>query len=76
MADAALPHSLPVCGSHSARHRRYGIMGQHIAIERIQSGILDFGLNPFPQIIQNDDPRGHVQPAKSLLMQLCPHLCT
>jgi len=49
-------------------------MGQHVAIEGIQAGIVDVGRQyPFPQIIQNDDPRGSAQPPKSLLMQLCPH---
>ncbi len=48
-------------------------MRQHVAIERIQRGIVNVGgQHAFAEIIEHDDAGGATQPAKSLLVQFGP----
>lgn len=52
-------------------------MRQHVAVEGIECGIVDVGLeHALAQIIQDHHPSHTAQPSKSLLMQLRPDLRT
>jgi hypothetical protein len=48
-------------------------MGEHIAIERIQAGIMDIGREyTFFKVVEHHDPGDAAQPAESLLVQFGP----
>ena len=60
----------------SARQGDHAVVCQNIAIQWIQTGIVDVGdQNTFFQIVQNHDSRRSAQPPKGLLMQLGPGAC-
>jgi len=50
---------------------------EHVAVQRINSGIVDVRLeHPFAQIVEHDDFGHAAQPAKGFLVQLSPRLRT
>ena len=51
-------------------------MGQHVAVERIQRGIVDVGgEHAFAQIVEHDDASHPAEPAEGPLVQLGPDVC-
>ena len=58
---------------HAARQRDRAVMLQHVAVERIERGIVDIGReHAFAQIIQHDHARHAAQSAKRFLVQFRP----
>ena len=52
-------------------------MLQHVAVERVQGGIVNIGDEyAFAQVIQYNDAGNTTQPAEGFLMQLSPDTCT
>ena len=74
MADAGFNLALAIGVPHPARQRRHSVVRQNIAIQGIQSGIVDVGSrNALAKVVRNHDPGRAAQTAKSLFMQLGPH---
>ena len=56
VGDTRLDFAFSIGIAHPARQRCHTVVRQHIAIERIQTGIVDVGSqNAFAKIIENDD---------------------
>ena len=73
MADAGLDFALSIRVLHTARQRDHAVMLQHVAIQRIERGIVDVGReHALAQIIQHHHARRAAQPAKRFLVQLGP----
>ena len=61
--------------SDTAWHCHHAVVRQHIAVQRIEGGIVDVGLeHAFTQIVEHHDTRGAAQTAKSFLVELGPDL--
>ena len=55
MPDGGFDFALAIGITHAARQRDYPVMLKHVAIERIESGIVDVRRdNAFAQIIEYD----------------------
>src|SRR6266567_3441571 len=73
MADAGLYLALPVRIPDTARHGDGAVVGQHVPIERIQSGVVNIGLEySFFQVVGNHDSGRATQPPEGLLVQFSP----
>src|SRR5215472_15198904 len=73
VGDTRLDFSFSIGIAYTANHRRHAVVRQHIAIERVQTRIVDVGgKHAFAKIIQNDDARAAAKPAEGLLVQLGP----
>ena len=61
----------------AARERHDAVVHEHIAIQRIERGIVDVGReHALLQIVEDDHADGATQPAKRALVQLRPNLGT
>src|SRR5579859_183068 len=59
MADAGFDFALAIWVLDATRHGDRAVMREHVAIERIESGIVDVGdEHAFAQIVEHDDARG------------------
>ena len=75
VTDTALHFPFPVRVADTARHRRCAVMPEHIAVERVERGIVDIGPeHALAQIVEHHDFRRPAQPAKGLLVQFGPDL--
>ena len=75
LAWPTLRSTLPLrSGSRDAAGQSDGaVVGEHVAVERIQRGIVDVGLeHAFAEIVEHDDASGAAEPAEGLLMQFGP----
>ncbi len=73
MTDARLDFALPIRVLHAAGQGDGAIMLQHVAIERIECGIVNVGRDhAFAEIIEDHDASHAAQSAKRFLVQLCP----
>ena len=65
MADAGFDFAFAIGISDPARHGDRAVVRQHIAVQRIERGIVDVGdEHALAQIVEHDDARGAAQPAK------------
>jgi hypothetical protein len=73
VADAGFHFAFPVGMPDPARHGNGAVVGQYVAIEGIQSRIVDVGLeHSFFQVVGNHDSGRAAQPAEGLLVQFGP----
>ena len=73
VADAGFHFAFPVGIADPARHGHGAVVGQYVAIERIQSRIVNVGLeHTFSQVVGNHDSGGAAQAAEGLLVQFGP----
>ena len=73
MADRRLDFPLAIRISDAAGQRDRAVVGEHVAVERVQGGVVDVRReHALAQIVEDDDPHGPAQPAKRLLVQLGP----
>ena len=73
MGDAGLHLAFAIRIAHPARHRHRTVVRQHVAVERIERGVVDVGSKyAFFQVVEHHDFGGASQSAERLLMQLCP----
>jgi hypothetical protein len=77
VTDAGLDFAFPIRVPHATRQGKSTIMPQHIAVERIERGIVDIWCNDtFAEIIEHHHARHPAQSAKRFLVQLGPHART
>lgn len=75
VADARFDLAFPIGIGDAARERDDPIVRKHVAIERIQRGVIDVGRqDALFQIVQDDDADGATESAKCAFVQLGPHL--
>jgi len=73
VSDATLHLAFAIWIGDTARHSHCAIMSEHVAIQRIQSRIVDVGFeNAFTQVVGHDDLHRAAEFAKSAFMQLGP----
>jgi hypothetical protein len=73
VADASFDFALAIWILNATRHGDRAVMREHVAIEGIESGIVNVGdEHTFAQIIENDDASGPTQSTKRFLMQFGP----
>ena len=61
----------------AARQGDDAVVGQHVAVERIERGVVDVGReDALLEVVEHDDADGAAQPPKRPLVQLGPDLCT
>ena len=77
VADARFDLALAVWIAHAAWQRDCAVVLQHVAVQRIERGIVDVGReHAFAQIIEHDHASGPAEPAESFFMQFGPDLRT
>jgi hypothetical protein len=73
VGDRRLDFPLPIRIRHATGQRDGAVVREHVAIERVQRGIVDVRLQyALAQVVEHHDPHGAAQPAKCLLVQLGP----
>ena len=73
MTDAGFDFAFAVGILNPARHGDRAVVRQHVAIKRIESGIVNVGdEHALAQIVEHDDAGGAAQPAKSSFVQFGP----
>src|SRR6266852_4505348 len=73
MSDGGLDFSFSIGIFDPARQGDYTVVGEHVTIQWIQSGIVDVGdEHAFAQVIEHDDTGTTTQSAKCFLVQLGP----
>ena len=77
VADASFDLPFAIGIADPAWEGDHAVVGEHIAIERIQRRVDDvWGEDPFFQIVEDDDADGATQPAKGAFVELGPDLRT
>ncbi len=77
MADAGFDLPLAVGIADATRERDDAIVGEHVAVERIQRRIVDVGgEDAFLQVVEDDEADRPAEPTKGLLVQFGPDLRT
>ena len=77
VADAGFDFAFSIRISDPARHGHHAVVGEHIAVERIERGIVDVGReHAFAQIVEHHHARTATEPAKGFLVELGPGLRT
>jgi len=77
VSDTALDFSFPIRMSDPARQGHRTVMPEHVAIKRIERGVVYVrGENAFAQIIEDNYAIDTTVPAKGFLVQLRPGLRT
>jgi len=75
VADAGFDLPFAIGIADAAREGDHAIVREHIAIERIQRGVVDVrGEDAFFQIVEDDDADGAPQPAKGAFVEFGPDL--
>jgi hypothetical protein len=73
MADAGFYFSFSIWISHSAGHGDHAVVGQQIAIERVESGIVNVrSEHALAQIVEHHNAHAATQPAKCFLVEFGP----
>src|SRR5689334_374562 len=73
VSDAALDFPLPIRIGDATRQRNGAIVREHVAIQRIQSRIVDIRLkHAFAEIIEYDRAAGATQTAERLFVEFGP----
>ena len=76
VSDAGFDFPLRSGSPHAPRLGDDAVVREHVAIERIERGIVDVRReHAFPQIVKDDDVDGAAQSAKGAFVQLRPDLC-
>ena len=77
VADAGLDLALSIRIAHAARQRDGAVVRQHVAVQRIERGIVDVGReHAFAQIVEDDDAVAPPSRRKACLVQFGPDLRT
>ena len=77
VSDAGFDFTFSIRVSDPARHGHHAVVRKHIAVERIERGIVDVGReHALAQIVEHHDPWTATEPAKGFLMELGPDLRT
>ena len=75
VADAGFDLPFAIGIADAARQRDDAVVREHVAIERIERGVVDVGReHALAQIVEDDDADGAAQPTKRPLVQLRPDL--
>ena len=75
VADGGLDLALAIGIADAARQGDDAVVGQHVAVERIERGVVDVGSeDAFLEVVEDDDVYGAAQPAERPLVQLGPDL--
>ena len=75
MADPTLHFPLSIRMPDATRQGHGAVMLKHIAVQRVERGVVDVGgEHALAQIIQHNNAGAATQPAESLLMQFGPNL--
>ena len=75
MADARFDLALPIGIADATRQRDRPVVGEHVAIERIDRRVVDVGgEDALLQVVEHDDPHGPAELAEGPLMERGPHL--
>jgi len=73
MADARFDFAFSIRIFDAAGHSDSAVVREHVAVKRIQRGVVNVGSeNAFPQIVEHNHPGHPAEPAESFFMQLCP----
>ncbi len=73
MANAGFDFAFAVGILNAARHGHRAVVREYVAIEGIESRIVNVGdEHALAQIVEHDDARGAAQPAKGSFVQLGP----
>jgi hypothetical protein len=71
--DTRFDFSLTVAVAHATRQRHGAVVGEHVAIERIEIRIVDVGLeHALAQIVEHNDAHRAAEPGQGLLVKLGP----
>ncbi len=71
--DAALHLAFSIRVADAAGQRDGAVVGQQVAIERVEKGIVDIGLqHAFAEVIQDDGVGGSTEAAESSFVKLGP----
>ena len=75
--DPRLDFAFAIRIPDAAREPDHAVVGQHLAIERIERRLVDIGRqHALFQVVEDDDPRRSAQSTKRAFMELRPGLCT
>jgi hypothetical protein len=75
VADAGLDLALAVGVPDPARQRHDAVVGQHVAVERVQCRVVDVrGEHALEEVVEDHDAGCTAQPAERLLVQFRPGL--
>ncbi len=73
--DAGFDFPFAIGIADATRQRDHAVMGEHVAVQRIERRVVDVrGEDAFLEIVEDDDADGAAQAAKRALVQLGPHL--
>ena len=73
MSDGGLDFFFSIGIFNPARQSHHSVVRQHVAIEWIQSGIIEIrDEDAFPQVVENDDAGTATQSTEGSLVQLGP----
>src|SRR5690606_30260621 len=73
VADAALDFAFAVSVAHTARQRDGAMVGEHVAVKRIESRVVDVGLeHALLEVVEHDDTRYAAEAAEGGLVELGP----
>ncbi len=73
MTDARFDFAFAVGILYAAGHGHCAVVRQHVAVKRIERGIVNVGdEHAFAQIVEHDDAGGATQPAKGAFVQFGP----
>ena len=75
VADGGLDLALPIGIPDAAGKGDDAVVGEHVAVERIERGVVDVGSeDALLEVVEDDDAGGAAQPAERLLVQRGPDL--
>ena len=75
MPDAGFDFALAIGIADAARQRDDAVVREHVAVERIERGIVDVrGEDAFFEIVEDDDAHRAAEPTKRALVELGPDL--
>src|SRR5688572_7806499 len=75
MADAGFDLAFAIRIADAARQRDDAVVREHVAVERIERGIVDvWGEDAFFEIVEDDDADRAAEPTKSAFVELGPDL--
>jgi hypothetical protein len=73
MTDAGLDFAFAIWILDATRHGNRSVVGENIAVKRIESGIVNIGNQyAFAQVVEDNDAGTPAQPAKCFLVEFGP----